>query len=70
MWPGWPVRFPHCVLREWIRPKLDEYCDDCKQRFERNVFRVLDCKVRSCKQLNRDAPAFVEFLVERLERLP
>jgi len=50
------------VLREWIRPKLDQYCDDCKQRFERNVFRVLDCKVRSCQQLNRNAPAFVDNL--------
>ena len=52
------------VLREHFRPVLDERCDDCKLRFERNVFRMLDCKVQGCQPSNASAPHFVDHLSE------
>ena len=52
------------ALTAFIRPKLEEYCEDCRRRFERNVFRVLDCKQRGCVALNKDAPAFLDHLGE------
>ncbi len=39
------------LLREKLKSKLNELCEDCRSRFERNVFRVLDCKNRGCRQV-------------------
>ncbi|VAW12028.1 Histidyl-tRNA synthetase [hydrothermal vent metagenome] len=37
----------------WLRDQLKEnkssLCDDCQDRFERNIFRVLDCKRSECQ---------------------
>ena len=38
-------------LREKLAAKADELCEDCKSRYERNVFRVLDCKKEGCRKL-------------------
>ena len=35
-------------LRKQLQPRLKSLCDDCQTRFERNVFRILDCKNKSC----------------------
>ncbi len=32
------------VLKKAIQPDLAKYCENCRRRFERNVFRILDCK--------------------------
>lgn len=50
------------ALREFIRPTLEKRCENCRRRFERNVFRVLDCKVPGCVALNANAPSTVEHL--------
>lgn len=36
-------------LTKAVRPRLGSYCADCQKRFEKNVFRLLDCKVRECR---------------------
>ena len=33
------------ALLEWGRAHLDELCEDCHQRLERNPLRLLDCKI-------------------------
>jgi len=38
-------------LKEFIQPKLGELCSDCNRRFEKNILRLLDCKVPSCKEI-------------------
>src|SRR5712671_3699795 len=50
------------VLRAYMQPLLPQRCDDCKRRFERNVFRMLDCKVSGCQPSNRAAPQFLQHL--------
>jgi histidyl-tRNA synthetase len=50
------------ALRDWLAPKMGERCELCRERFERNVLRVLDCKNPTCKQLNEGAPAILQFL--------
>jgi histidyl-tRNA synthetase len=50
------------AVREFVRPTLDRRCDLCRARFERNVLRVLDCKVPACVELNRGAPTILDFL--------
>ncbi len=38
-------------LRGQLTELLSKLCPDCQNRFERNVFRVLDCKNRDCRSV-------------------
>ena len=53
------------VLRRAIAPDLARYCENCRRRFERNVFRILDCKTPSCVELSSRLPAAIDFTCER-----
>ena len=48
------------ALRTFFAPQFEgdvvERCADCKVRFERNIFRLLDCKVPRCVEWNAGAP--------------
>lgn len=52
------------ILREFIGKNLEEYCDTCKTRFEKNPMRILDCKEKRCKELNQGAPMMIDYLCE------
>ena len=52
------------ALRDFIRPNLDNYCDTCKTRFEKNPLRILDCKEEKCKELNQGAPVILDYLCD------
>lgn len=49
-------------LKEHFAPQLAQRCADCRERFERNVFRLLDCKEPGCVALNAEAPRLTEVL--------
>jgi len=36
-------------LRQAVGSRINEFCDDCKVRYEKNVLRVLDCKNDHCR---------------------
>ena len=38
------------ILKKKMRSSIKKLCPDCKNRFRRNIFRVLDCKNETCKQ--------------------
>jgi histidyl-tRNA synthetase len=42
-------------VSSWLRAEFTkhkaELCEDCQNRYERNVFRVLDCKNESCRKI-------------------
>ena len=44
------------MLRQAIEPRREELCKECQGRFERNVFRVLDCKNEGCQVICGDLP--------------
>ena len=50
------------ALREFLRGKLDQLCDDCKRRFETNPLRALDCKAAGCKAATAGAPSVLDHL--------
>lgn len=52
------------ALRDFIRPNLDNYCDTCKTRFEKNPMRILDCKEKKCKEFNQGAPKIIDYLCD------
>ncbi len=39
------------VLRERLAPDLKAFCNECQSRYEKNVFRVLDCKNPNCQAI-------------------
>jgi histidyl-tRNA synthetase len=51
-------------LMEYFKPNLDNLCGTCKNRYERNPLRIIDCKEEKCKTYTKDAPALVDNLCE------
>ena len=43
-------------LRHYFSDNIDELCDDCRHRLEKNPMRILDCKVDGGKEFMEDAP--------------
>lgn len=52
------------ALREFLKPRYDELCDTCKDRYERNPMRILDCKSPVCKEIVQGAPMMLDYLCD------
>lgn len=52
------------VLQKYFEPFQDKLCPDCKNRLTKNVFRLLDCKVSSCRVIVEKSPLISDFLSE------
>jgi histidyl-tRNA synthetase len=50
------------VLRNLLAPHLKEMCVDCQARFNRNIFRLLDCKNPQCKAITQTMPPMRDHL--------
>ena len=55
------------VLQDFFRDKLEDLCDDCKDRFERSPLRILDCKADADKSYMADAPKITDCLCEECQ---
>jgi histidyl-tRNA synthetase len=53
------------VLKEYFKPHEKALCEDCRERLSKNVFRVLDCKVPSCRPLIEQSPPIADHLSEK-----
>lgn len=49
-------------LKNYYKDKLDSICSDCKNRFETNPLRLLDCKEENCQKIAKDAPLMLDNL--------
>ncbi len=47
-------------LKDYFRPHLNELCETCRERFEKNPLRILDCKNDDCKKIYNDAPVLLD----------
>jgi len=54
----------HARLKEYLSGRIDQMCDSCRERFDRNPLRVLDCKERKCQELTKDAPSMLDLLCD------
>ena len=50
------------ALIDYFKPYLDDLCDDCRNRFEKNPLRILDCKVDCDKDIMKNAPKMIDYL--------
>lgn len=52
------------ALKDFIGDNLSKLCPECKERYEKNPLRVLDCKNDHCKQVIAGAPSVIDCLGE------
>ncbi len=52
------------VLKEYYRPLLNDCCQDCQMRFNKNPLRLLDCKNPQDQSKIQAAPRITDYLCE------
>ncbi len=52
------------ALKAHFQPHLDSLCKDCKNRYEENPLRILDCKVDKNHESMQSAPKTVDYLTD------
>ena len=52
------------ALLDYFKPYLNDLCEDCKKRYEKNPLRILDCKVDRENEIMKNAPKMVDYLNE------
>ncbi len=55
------------ALTDYFADKLPTLCETCRERFERNPLRLLDCKVPTCAAIAKEAPKTVDSLCEKCD---
>jgi len=51
-------------LKAFFKPHLDELCETCRQRYEKNPLRILDCKSKECKAIYNNAPVLLDHICD------
>ncbi len=52
------------ALKEYFNKHLDDLCSDCKERFNNNPLRILDCKADGNSDIIKNAPKMQDYLNE------
>lgn len=52
------------ALREYFTAHLDELCETCRGRLEKNPMRILDCKSPVCSEIAKGAPKILDYLCD------
>ena len=57
------------ILKDYFRPFLENgtLCETCRNRFEKNPLRILDCKSPVCGEVAKNAPQLKDHLCEECE---
>ena len=52
------------ALIKYFTPNIDNLCEDCKERLNKNPLRILDCKVDKDNDFLKNAPKTIDYLNE------
>lgn len=52
------------ALAEYFKPHQAELCYDCQGRLDKKPRRLLDCKVKTCQDIGKNAPVMLDYLDE------
>ena len=55
------LKYKEALLKHF-KPYLNDLCDDCKERYEKNPLRILDCKVDNNLECMKNAPKIIDYL--------
>lgn len=50
------------ILKKYLSEKIDNLCETCKSRYEKNPMRILDCKNETCQSNIIDAPLMLDYI--------
>lgn len=53
------------ALLNYFKPYLNDLCEDCKERYNKNPLRILDCKVDHNLEIMKNAPKTIDYLNEQ-----
>ena len=54
------------TLREYLKDKIANMCDDCKVRYEKNIMRIIDCKEDI--EVKKNMPMITDCLCENCKK--
>ncbi len=52
------------ALSEYFKPHKESLCHDCQSRLDKKPRRLLDCKVKTCQEIGKNAPVMLDYLDE------
>ncbi len=52
------------ALKEYFNAHIDDMCELCKDRLDKNPLRILDCKNENCKEINKGAPKILDYICD------
>ena len=52
------------ALVDYFKPHINELCEDCQERLDKNPLRILDCKVDAENEILKKAPKTLDYLNE------
>ena len=52
------------ALKKFLKENYDDLCPTCKDRFEKNPMRILDCKEKKCNEITKNAPQILDFICD------
>ena len=52
------------ALKEYLEPHINDLCEDCRERFNKNPLRILDCKVDAGSDILENVPKIKDYLNE------
>lgn len=50
------------ALKEFLSDRIEQFCSDCRRRYDLNPLRILDCKVPSCIESRKGSPPVLDYL--------
>lgn len=52
------------ALKAYLSENIDDMCELCKDRLNKNPLRILDCKNEGCKKINSGAPKILDYICD------
>jgi len=52
------------ALKDYFRDRKELLCSDCRERYDKNPLRILDCKKKQCQIEIKNSPTIFDYLCE------
>ncbi|KPU28021.1 histidyl-tRNA synthetase [Caloranaerobacter sp. TR13] len=52
------------ILKNYLSNKLENLCQTCQVRYEKNPMRIIDCKNEKCQYELKDVPLMIDYLCD------
>lgn len=56
------------ALLDYFKPYVDDLCEDCQKRYEKNPLRILDCKIDNRTDIMKNAPKMLDYLNDKSKK--